>query len=262
MHWRYLPSATSHYIRCRKIDQHFGSCKPDQIDFGPPQKLSRSRFRDTEPAWIASKGNQYKGIAKRTRNCLEILQVIAKHREEPPNYSIRTKGVHCETSRKDETLILFTDYELRQKMVSWIAQGASGCIAKSSRSISGYSEALRDRPRSIAKRHFGTIAGSRKRLPTQSVRKASGVSGHFGLIRKQPETARNLTGKNFLQAEMNELFPLLGRNDFRDDCGRCFTPFPTLHLLRVLCKNDDRLILENLSRSSIILMFSQCAYQK
>ena len=147
-------------------------------------------------------------------------------------------------------------------MVSWIAQCSSGWITKSSRNTSGYSEALRDRPRSVTKRLFGTIAGSRKRLPIQSANKASGVSGHFGPVRKQPETARKLTGENFLQAEMNELFPLLGRNDFRDDCGRCFAPFPTLHLLRVLCKNADRLILENLSRSSIILMFRQCAYRK
>ena len=131
------------------------------------------------------------------------------------------------------------DYGLRQKMLSWIAQGASGYIAKSPRNISGYSEALRDRPQSITKRHFEIIAGSQKRLPIQSSSKASGASGHFGLIRKQPETARNLTAENFLQAEMNELFPLLGRKDFRDDCGRCFVPFPILPLLRVLCKNAD-----------------------
>lgn len=98
---------------------------------------------------------------------------------------------------------------------------------------------LRDRPRSITKRDFAATASSQKGLPMQGASKRSGVSGYFGLIRKQPETARNSNEQIFSQAEMNELFLLLGRNAFRDDCGRFFVPFPTLHLLRILYKNAD-----------------------
>ena len=40
MRWRYLPSATSHYIRCVKIDQYFGSVEAQIISFSSPYEFS------------------------------------------------------------------------------------------------------------------------------------------------------------------------------------------------------------------------------
>ncbi len=88
--------------------------------------------------------------------------------------------------------------------------------------------------RRVAKRkpaNFGTLAGCQKRTPIQSTNRGSGVSGHFGLIRKWSEMSWPRTGKNFRQAEMSRVFWLLSYETFRDDCGICFVSFPNLHVL-------------------------------
>jgi len=50
MHQRYLPSATSHYIRCGQIDQYFRSAKAQIIT----SFVARRNFAGTSPLAVSS----------------------------------------------------------------------------------------------------------------------------------------------------------------------------------------------------------------
>jgi hypothetical protein len=96
----------------------------------------------------------------------------------------------------------------------------------------------------------------------QRTRKGPGVSGHFGLIRKQSEMSCRWPEKNFWQVEMSRAFWLLSYETFRDGLRQLLRGISEPARAAGLMQIGHFLTLVNSSRSSIILMFRLCAYKK
>ena len=184
MHRQFLPSATSHYIRCVEIDQYFGSHKADQIALTPPTKLSRSSFRGREPAWGAALTRERKGIPKRARSEREVLPVIAKRHEAPTQRPARNRNDHREAIRNGIERIQARLSSLHKITASRIATAASR------------------RPRNDREK----LRGIRKRFATDPESPAIGFRDAYGVPEADAKEGRQWIFERFvsLRADSEE----------------------------------------------------------
>lgn len=114
MHQLLMPSATSHYIRCLAIDQHFGTQKAYSRAVHPTRKLARTALRGAKPALVLRKTNHQKATTKRQRNQREILLAITKHPEAIQKQAPRSCSFYREEPRKAQKAIQATTWKDEQ----------------------------------------------------------------------------------------------------------------------------------------------------
>lgn len=113
-----MPSATSHYIRCLAIDQHFRTQKADRKAFHPSRKLTRTALRGKRSAFYPAKQKQqttqridseittkHFGVSRRTkkrpgRDHREVRAATTKNPEKPTRQTSRALSRTTEVNNK------------------------------------------------------------------------------------------------------------------------------------------------------------------
>ena len=113
-----MPSATSHYIRCLAIDQHFRTQKADRKAFHPSRKLARTALRVKDQLSMRQNKNNKRqqrrdseittkhfGVSRTTkkrpgRDHREVRAATAKNPEKPTRQTSRALSRTTEVRNK------------------------------------------------------------------------------------------------------------------------------------------------------------------
>ena len=182
-----MPSATSHYIRCLAIDQHFRTQKADRKAFHHTRKLARKALQGTRSALGAANSKPQKLSAKSPRNHPEAIRDTSNNQEEIPKQPPRSWGFDQEASRKTHNATPENTLSRTRNIQHQVRSHTSW-----HREI--YHEELlviRKRFAIPLRNHFGVISGTLRGIQGNSKKAHQGhfetTSGHFWLFGKKPK---------------------------------------------------------------------------